>query len=240
MGTMSISICRGIKIIGIGVGIGVHGDGIVQTVEIAARVRQRGLDRGYRERARPPGAVRAGLPPVGGLRMLDNDEADDKIIAVLKEDPVWADTIDIADLPECMEGYYRILERTLPEVEALHIIAHSRGADVVTAGLRELFIEARGGGIHPLDHFKIRNLVLAAPDLDVSVVSQRLVSEQTVHGIGQFTLYFSPSDKAIAVAERLFASPRGRLGDLDVAQLSAAARTYTERGNVADLMAKRA
>ena len=124
----------------------------------------------------------------------------------------------------------------MSEVEALHIIAHSRGTDVVTAGLRELFIEARGGGIRPLERFKIRNLVLAAPDLDVSVVSQRLVSEQTVHGIGQFTLYFSPSDKAIAFAERLFASPRGRLGDLDVVQLSAADRTYKERGNVADLI----
>ena len=31
--------------------------------------------------------------------MLDDGEADDKIIAVLRDDPVWADATDLADLP---------------------------------------------------------------------------------------------------------------------------------------------
>lgn len=38
--------------------------------------------------------------PVGGLRMLDGDEADDKIVAVLRDDPVWAAVRDLSELPE--------------------------------------------------------------------------------------------------------------------------------------------
>ncbi len=39
---------------------------------------------------------------LGGLPMIDDGEADDKIIAVLKGDHVWHDTKDIDDLPEIM------------------------------------------------------------------------------------------------------------------------------------------
>ena len=37
---------------------------------------------------------------VGGLRMIDDGEADDKIIAVLENDLVWGDVGDVAELPE--------------------------------------------------------------------------------------------------------------------------------------------
>jgi len=40
--------------------------------------------------------------PVGGLLMIDDDEADDKIIAVLDKDPVWGDASDIGDLPAAL------------------------------------------------------------------------------------------------------------------------------------------
>jgi len=36
---------------------------------------------------------------VGGLRCIDHDEADDKIVAVLDNDNVWGDLRDIAELP---------------------------------------------------------------------------------------------------------------------------------------------
>ncbi len=39
---------------------------------------------------------------VGGLPMLDNNEADDKIIAVLENDPLWADIDDLEDLPKAL------------------------------------------------------------------------------------------------------------------------------------------
>jgi len=40
--------------------------------------------------------------PVGGLRMLDGDEVDDKIIAVLESDPTYADWTDLDDCPEVL------------------------------------------------------------------------------------------------------------------------------------------
>ncbi len=38
--------------------------------------------------------------PIGGLRLLDNDQADDKIIAVLKNDAVYGHLQDIDELPK--------------------------------------------------------------------------------------------------------------------------------------------
>jgi len=39
---------------------------------------------------------------VGGIQMIDDGEADDKIIAVLEGDNVWGDVRDIHDLPKIM------------------------------------------------------------------------------------------------------------------------------------------
>ena len=36
---------------------------------------------------------------VGGIKMIDQGEADDKIIAVLHNDTVWGEVTDVADLP---------------------------------------------------------------------------------------------------------------------------------------------
>ena len=36
---------------------------------------------------------------VGGLQMLDGDEADDKIIGVLARDPFWGEVTDVGGLP---------------------------------------------------------------------------------------------------------------------------------------------
>jgi inorganic pyrophosphatase len=36
---------------------------------------------------------------VGGLQVLDEDEADDKVIAVLQRDPIWGDVEDVEELP---------------------------------------------------------------------------------------------------------------------------------------------
>ena len=107
-----------------------------------------------------------------------------------------------------------------PEVENIHVIAHSRGTDVAVSALRELILAARGAGINARQRFKLANVVLAAPDLDLSVVSQRIVAERLGLDIGQTTLYTSPGDKAIGLAERFFASPRGRLGTLDISELT--------------------
>jgi len=108
----------------------------------------------------------------------------------------------------------------LPEIENIHLIAHSRGADVAVSAFRELVIWARGAGLDPREHFKIKNFVLAAPDLDVQVMSQRIAAERLALAFDQVTLYSSPGDKAIGLAEKLFASPRGRLGTLGINELN--------------------
>jgi esterase/lipase superfamily enzyme len=107
-----------------------------------------------------------------------------------------------------------------PEVENIHLIAHSRGTDVAVSAFRELVIWARGAGISPRERFKIKNFVFAAPDLDVQVISQRIAAERLVLEVDQGTLYSSPGDQAIGIAEMLFASPRGRLGTLAIGELN--------------------
>jgi esterase/lipase superfamily enzyme len=113
-----------------------------------------------------------------------------------------------------------------PQVEGLRILAHSRGTDVIATALRELFIESRAAGVDPLQRFRIRQLVLAAPDLDFDVTMQRLVSEPIAPGVGQLTVYVSPTDKAIGIAEWLFGSVqrigRLRLRDLVTTEFSKA------------------
>lgn len=39
---------------------------------------------------------------VGGLQMVDGGEADDKIVAVLARDPIWAEVQDLVELPEAL------------------------------------------------------------------------------------------------------------------------------------------
>jgi esterase/lipase superfamily enzyme len=107
-----------------------------------------------------------------------------------------------------------------PEVEKIHIIAHSRGTDVMVSALRELTIWARAAGIDPQRRLKIHNLILAAPDLDVQVVEQRIMAEKIALSVGRLTVYTSPVDKAIGIAETLFSSPRGRIGTLGLGDLT--------------------
>jgi len=40
--------------------------------------------------------------PIGGLLMVDDGEADDKIIAVLDQDPAWGSARDIGDVPSAL------------------------------------------------------------------------------------------------------------------------------------------
>jgi esterase/lipase superfamily enzyme len=92
------------------------------------------------------------------------------------------------------------------QVENIHIIAHSRGTDVITSAIRELFIGARASNVDLLQRFKIANLLLIAPDLDMQVVSQRLAAERLTQGIRSITIYVSPDDKALGLASVLFSS----------------------------------
>jgi len=98
------------------------------------------------------------------------------------------------------------------ELEAVHILAHSRGTDVTTTALRELVIELRAKGEDPRRVLKIANLILAAPDLDFGIVRQRLIAERFGPAIGQITVYMNRGDSALGLSQRLMAGQRfGRL-----------------------------
>jgi esterase/lipase superfamily enzyme len=107
----------------------------------------------------------------------------------------------------------------IPELSAVHIIAHSRGTDAVTAAIRELSIESRAAGVDPLRRYRIKNLVLAAPDLDIDVVMQRLGTERIGLSVDRITIYTSRRDKALGISELLFGGLR-RLGQADATNLS--------------------
>lgn len=92
------------------------------------------------------------------------------------------------------------------QVERIHIIAHSRGSDVITTAIRELFIESRASNENMLQRYKLANLLLMAPDLDMEVVGQRLAAERLSEGVGYVTIYVSPDDKALGLASVLFNS----------------------------------
>lgn len=54
------------------------------------------------ERAIDRSDILLGCRAVGGLLMVDNGEADDKIIAVLDRDPVWGDVRELSGLPNAL------------------------------------------------------------------------------------------------------------------------------------------
>ena len=54
--------------------------------------------------------------PIGGLRMIDRGQADDKIIAVLKDDPAYGDWSDIYQVPRSLVDRLRHYFLTYKEV----------------------------------------------------------------------------------------------------------------------------
>ena len=105
----------------------------------------------------------------------------------------------------------------MPDINNIHIIAHSRGTDVTTSALRELVIENRAAGINPRVSLKIKNLVMAAPDLDFEVIQQRLMAEQFGPAIGNITIYTSRQDKALRLSQYIMSGLRfGRVASSDI------------------------
>ncbi len=105
-----------------------------------------------------------------------------------------------------------------PEVARLHIITHSRGADVTATALRELNLEIRGRGPSPRQKLKLETFVMAAPDLDAEVFLQRFIVENLA-GISRRTVvYTSPDDKALGLVLWLFRGT-ARVGRVDLSLL---------------------
>ena len=123
---------------------------------------------------------------------------------------------------------------SFPEVDKIHVIAHSRGTDVAVAALRELTIEARAAGINPKLNFKIHNFILAAPDLDIMVAEQRIDSDKLPLSVNRFTIYTSPDDRAIGIARKLFRSPQGRIGTFTSEDMTEYQRDMAKFYNASD------
>jgi len=126
-----------------------------------------------------------------------------------------------------LKTYLRTLAGT-PGLEKLHIIAHSRGTDVILTALRELHLENGSDPEKTRKALKLGNLILAAPDMDLEVAGQRVVAEM-VHRIPErMTVYNSPDDKAIGLASWLFGSIR-RMGRLTIGLVTGREEKALER-----------
>lgn len=82
--------------------------------------------------------------PIGGMRMIDNSEADDKIIAVLVHDAVYGDIDDISGLPPLVVErlrHYFLTYKDLPgakrNVEITHIYGADEAREVIAASMED-------------------------------------------------------------------------------------------------------
>lgn len=81
---------------------------------------------------------------VGGIHMVDQGEADDKIIAVLNNDQFWADAQDISDLPENiierLRHYfatYKMVQEEAVKVEIEEIYNRERALKVIESSMED-------------------------------------------------------------------------------------------------------
>lgn len=82
--------------------------------------------------------------PIGGFRMLDGNEADDKIISVLYNDAVYAQFEDITDLPDVVVNrlkHYFLTYKDLPgnvaDVEITHTYGASEAREIIERSLED-------------------------------------------------------------------------------------------------------
>jgi esterase/lipase superfamily enzyme len=123
-----------------------------------------------------------------------------------------------------------------PGLKRLHILAHSRGTDLLGTALSELSFEAYMQKTTLPQRFKLGNIVLLAPDLDVDVAPAKvfaiLSDPDLPYGAApnprvvipplrgfQLTVYVSPDDKALATSSWLFGS-LARLGRIEASMLT--------------------
>jgi inorganic pyrophosphatase len=82
--------------------------------------------------------------PIGGFRMIDGNEADDKIIAVLKDDATYGHINDMADLPTLVIDrlkHYFLTYKNIPGAEAQteipNIYGQEEALEVIKASMKD-------------------------------------------------------------------------------------------------------
>ena len=95
-----------------------------------------------------------------------------------------------------------------PNVDSISILAHSMGNYLAIELLRQMSIRDRG--LSP----KIRDVMLASPDIDVDVFRRQIAEIDAGPRPAQFTLFISRDDRALGLSSFL-AGDLTRLGSLD-------------------------
>jgi esterase/lipase superfamily enzyme len=95
-----------------------------------------------------------------------------------------------------------------PNVDSISILAHSMGNYLAIESLRQMSIRDRG--LSP----KIRDVMLASPDIDVDVFRRQIAEIDAGPRPAQFTLFISRDDRALGLSSFL-AGDSTRLGSLD-------------------------
>ena len=93
-----------------------------------------------------------------------------------------------------------------PNVSDVTVMAHSMGNWIMIEALRQMSI--RSGRVLP----KIKNIIMAAPDLDVDVFRSQFLSIKSPRP--RFTLFISRDDSVLSLS-RLLGGGIDRLGDID-------------------------
>jgi inorganic pyrophosphatase len=82
--------------------------------------------------------------PIGGFRMIDNNQADDKLIAVMNNDALYEDYRDVSDLPEKVVNrlrHYFLTYKDLPgnpaDVEITHVYVREEAMDLIARSLED-------------------------------------------------------------------------------------------------------
>ncbi len=109
-----------------------------------------------------------------------------------------------------------------PSIGEISILAHSMGNWLLLESLRQMAI--RGGHIPP----KIKNVLLAAPDVDVGIAREQIADMGP--NKPAFSLFVSRADKALAVSSDVWGDG-ARLGSID--PLSPSNRAMLERDKIA-------
>lgn len=110
-----------------------------------------------------------------------------------------------------------------PSVGEISVLAHSMGNSLALETLRQMAI--RDGRVTP----KVRNVLLAAPDVDVDLAREAISDMGPRANRPSFTLFVSQDDRALAVSRRVWGSS-ARLGAINPDQEPY--RTQLERADV--------
>ena len=137
-------------------------------------------------------------------------------------------------------------------LQRIHLVAHSRGTDVLVTAVADLGFEAYMQQSDVARRYKIGNIVLIAPDLDPDVAVAKIfkvlsdpdipygsapkpnVVLERMPGF-HLTLYVSPEDKALATSGWLFGSIV-RLGRIHEAMFKPEQFEYERRVGIVDVI----